>query len=507
LTEALVDRRSPHQERSVSIFRSDKPAQFSQNRTVMVNSRVQPCATIVDMTCRTTSRREFVKALAAAGGAVRLAGADEVSPNVLFFVADDLGWADVGYHGSPLRTPNIDRLARAGAELHQHYVGPVCSPTRCALLSGRYWSRFGVNSPQATQAMPFGTITLASALEARGYDTCISGKWHLGSLPEWGPGKFGFQHSYGALGGGTGPWDHRYKRGPYERNWHRNGQYADEEGHVTDLIAREAIRFLEARRNAPFFLYVPFTAVHHPLDEPRMWLEKNKHVDERRWQYAACVQHMDDAVGRIIAALENNGHRRNTLVVFTSDNGAMGNAANDLELYPGKYENGLLGDNKPLRGHKGQLYEGGVRVPAFVNWPGRISPRRVDAPVSVVDWLPTISKLAGFQAERDLKWDGQDVWPLLTGGRQASDRILYWKGPGGRSFAIRSGDWKLVVHEAPAGKAGRTELFHLREDPYEQHDCAGRETEKVKNLSELLIREQARDDDAVPTKSGPSEGA
>jgi arylsulfatase A-like enzyme len=277
--------------------------------------------------------------------------------------------------------------------------------------------------------------------------------------------------------------------------------YVEEQGHVTDLIAREAIAFLKAKRRAPFFLYVPFTAVHHPLDEPKAWLEANRDIDERRRQYAACVQHMDDAIGRIIEALEKNGLTRNTLVLFTSDNGGMGNPASDLGLYPGKYESGLLGDNKPLRGHKTQVYEGGIRVPAFVNWPGRISPRKVDAPVSVVDWLPTLSKLAGFRPERDLKWDGRDVWPLLTGERQPTERVLYWKGPGGRSFAIRSGDWKLVVHEAAAGKLRRTELFNLRADPYEQHDLAAIEKQTLTRLNELLVREQSHDDDAVPVRS------
>jgi arylsulfatase A-like enzyme len=455
---------------------------------------------MVPMNFRTPNRREFVRGLLATGAAGRLRAAAESAPNVLLIVADDLGWADVGYHGSALRTPNIDRLARGGAELHQHYVAPVCSPTRCALLTGRYWSRFGVNNPQATQAMPFGTVTLASALKARGYETCITGKWHLGSLPEWGPRRFGFDHSYGALGGGTGPWDHRYKRGPYTRNWHRDDEYVDERGHVTDLIAREAIGFLEARRRAPFFLYVPFTAVHHPLDEPRKWLEANGHIEEQRRQYAACVQHMDDAIGRLIATLEKNSLRRNTLVVFTSDNGGMGNPARDLDAYPGEYRNGLLGENKPLRGHKGQVYEGGIRVPAFVNWPGRISPSRVDAPLGVIDWLPTISKLAGFQSERDLKWNGQDIWPLLTRQARASARDLYWKGSGGRSFAMRSGDWKLVVHNAADGNGRSVELFNLGEDPYEERDRAASEPETVMRLNRLLVHERSLDDDAVPAR-------
>ena len=266
------------------------------------------------------NRREFLGAGLACAAAGRLSGAAGRLPNVLLIVADDLGWADVGYHGSTLRTPNLDRLARGGVELEQHYVAPLCTPTRSALLTGRYWSRFGNTSPQAEQVLPFGTVTLASALKSRGYETCITGKWHLGSLPEWGPRKFGFDRSYGALGGGTGPWDHRYKRGPYTRNWHRDDQYVDEQGHVTDLISREAIAFLEKRRQAPFFLYVPFTAVHHPVDEPAAWLDANRNIEADRRQYAACVQHMDDAVGRIIAALEKTGGRQDTLIVFTSDN-------------------------------------------------------------------------------------------------------------------------------------------------------------------------------------------
>ena len=276
----------------------------------------------------------------------------------------------------------------------------------------------------------------------------------------------------------------------------------EEKGHVTDLIAREAIRFLEMRRRAPFLLYVPFTAVHHPLDEPAEWLAANKHIDERRRQYAACVQHMDDAVGRILAALEKTGGRKNTLILFTSDNGAMGQPASDLKLYPGEYQNGLLGENQPLRGHKGQLYEGGIRVPAFVNWPGRIPKAKVNVPVHAVDWVPTLSKLAGYAPDRDPKWDGQDVWPLLTGKEaKPAPRDLYWKGPGGSSFAARSGDWKLVVQEARGDKKRTVELFHLGEDPYEQHDRAAAEPAVVARLEAFLKRQSERDDDAVPKRS------
>ncbi len=439
-------------------------------------------------------RRRFLGGTLGFAAATIARSAPERPPNVLLLVADDLGWADVGYHGSPLRTPNIDKLAHTGAELHQHYVAPVCSPTRTALLSGRYWSRFGVTSPQNNQAMPFGTVTLASALKSRGYETCITGKWHLGSLPESGPRKFGFDRSYGALAGGTGPWDHRYKQGTYTRNWHRNDEYVEEKGHVTDLIAHEAIRFLQAPRSAPWFLYVPFTAVHHPIDEPREWLEANKHIEERRRQYAACVQHMDDAVGRIVAAVEKIGARQTTVVVFTSDNGGMGQpAGKDLNAYPGAYQDGVLGENHPLRGHKGQVYEGGIRVPAFVSWPGRIAPCRVNSPVHAVDWLPTLSRLAGYPAQRQLKWDGQDVWPLLTGQAKAQSRDLYWKGPGSRSLAMRSGDWKLVVQKPGDESKPGIELFQLSDDPYEQKDRAAGEAKTVARLDALLKREQELD--------------
>jgi arylsulfatase A-like enzyme len=348
--------------------------------------------------------------------------------------------------------------------------------------------------------MPFGTVTLASALKSCGYETCITGKWHLGSLPEWGPRKFGFDSSYGALGGGTGPWDHRYKRGPYTRNWHRNDEYVDEEGHVTDLIAREAIAFLEKARHKPFFLYVPFTAVHHPLDEPAQWLQTNQDIAENRRQYAACVQHMDDAAGRIMATLEKRGYRRNTLVMFTSDNGGMGAPASDLAAYPGSYRSGLLGRNEPLRGYKGQLYEGGIRVPAFVNWPGHIPTRKLNAPVHAVDWVPTITRLGGYRAAQDPKWDGLDVWPLLTGKAQPSVREFYWKGPGGRSLAVRSGAWKLLVFDDADAAKRRCELYRLDDDPLEQHDRSASEPATVARLEGLLRRLRERDNDAVPPR-------
>ncbi len=420
-------------------------------------------------------------------------------PNIVVIVADDLGWADVGYHGSPIPTPNIDRLVRGGVELDQHYVAPMCTPTRAALLSGRYWSRFGNTSPSNTQVFPSGTVTLARALSSQGYETGITGKWHLGSLPKWGPKKFGFDRSHGSLAGGVGPWNHAYKRGEYTRTWHRNDTLITEEGHVTDLIAAESVGFVESPREGPFFLYVPFTAVHHPLDEPPEWLRRGREADPERSQYAASTMHMDDAVGRIVKSLETAGQRGNTLIVFFSDNGGTINPADgDNARYPGDYpKNEPLGRNEPLRGRKTQVYEGGIRTPAVVNWPGRLKPRKVHSLLHVVDWMPTLCKLVGVPSTTDLKWDGRDIWPILSGETTTPEpRVLYWQGVSRRSAALREGDWKLVVHRKKGGD--QLELFDLVADPSEKEDLSAAQPQRVAKLKQLLADETARDNDAVP---------
>lgn len=279
--------------------------------------------------------------------------AESALPNIVFILADDLGWADVGFHGGIAPTPQLDRLASEGLELAQHYVAPVCSPTRTGLLTGRCWSRFGVTNPQNERALPWDTVTLPKALQAMGYDTCLTGKWHLGSLPEQGPNHFGFTHSYGSLAGGVSPWNHRYKQGPFTKTWHRNEKLIEEKGHVTDLIAAEAVDWLNSRKDRPFFLYVPFTAVHLPVKEPDEWLRRvpdTIHGEVPR-HYAACVMHLDDAVGKIIAALEKNKLRENTLIVFTSDNGGSTVENNDLKYPDDNCPSGKLpGNNRPWRG-------------------------------------------------------------------------------------------------------------------------------------------------------------
>lgn len=419
-------------------------------------------------------------------------------PGFVFIIADDLGWADVAFHGGNAQTPHLDKLAAEGVELTHHYVAPVCSPTRTGLMTGRCWSRFGVTTPRNERALPWDTVTLPRALKSVGYETCLAGKWHLGSKPEWGPNHFGFDHSYGSLAGGVGPWDHHYKKGGFTETWHRNEKLLTETGHVTDLITKEACEWLSARKDAPFFLYVPFTAVHLPVKEPQERLSKVPAgiQDDVARHYAACVMHLDDAVGKIVATLEKIGRRNNTLFVFTSDNGGS-TAENNGQAYPpDDYPSGKLpGSNKPLRGEKGSVYEGGTRVPCIVSWPGTLKPGRHDFPVQIIDWMPTFSALAGFKPEKDPKWDGVNLWPQLAEGAVPPTRVLYTVAPGFKSRALRLEPWKLVEH-GEDGKA-RYELYDILADPGETNDLAALKPDVLATMKERLAVKAKADRDAV----------
>ena len=420
-------------------------------------------------------------------------------PNIIFIMADDLGWADVAFHGGNAPTPHLDRLAREGLELAQHYVAPVCSPTRTGLMTGRCWSRFGVTSPQNERALPWSTVTLPRVLQAAGYTTALTGKWHLGSLPAQGPNHFGFDHSYGSLAGGVSPYGHRYKKGAFVETWHRNEKLIVETGHVTDLITNEATRWIEAQGPAPFFLYVPFTAVHLPIKEPTEWVARvpaGVRGDVGR-HYAASVMHLDDAVGRIMAVLEKTGRRQNTLVVFTSDNGGSTVENNDPSYPDDECPSGkLTGNNQPWRGKKGDLYEGGTRVPTIVSWPGRAKPGKVSTPVHITDWVPTLAALTNYRAAGDLKWDGASLLPLLTAHTALPDRPLYGVAPGWHARSLRFGSWKLVV--SAEGSNASIELFDLATDASEKNNLAALQPERVQKMQAMLARAAARDRDALP---------
>jgi arylsulfatase A-like enzyme len=416
-------------------------------------------------------------------------------PNILFIVADDQGWADVGWHNREVQTPNLDALAATGVKLENHYVFPTCSPTRAALLTGRNPSRFGILGPiagRSEQAVPTETLSLADVLTSRGYTTSLVGKWHLGLRREAGPRKFGFMSTYGYFHGQIDPYTHRYKNG--DKTWHRDDEFIEEEGHATDLLAAEAVRRIEAAGGpAPFFLFLSFSVPHTPLAEDARWLKlyEGKVAEASRARYLAAVTHMDDAIGRVVAALERTGQRRKTLIVFTSDNGGP-RQSEDERNYEGRYDKqSVLANNKPLRGWKGEVFEGGIRVPALASWPGVLAPQVVNAPISALDWLPTLAKLAGSSPDPKARWEGTDIWPQLVGSAPAASRILYWKTA--RTSAVRVGDWKLVAPTTRKTGDAKTSLFNLIEDPYETTDRAADQPDRVKQLQAVLKQQQELD--------------
>jgi arylsulfatase A-like enzyme len=414
-------------------------------------------------------------------------------PNIVIIMADDLGSGDVGWHGGPYKTPNLDKLAKKSIRLERHYSLPVCSPTRSSLLSGRFNSRFGCVNPQNPRVFPFDTVTLASALKSEGYETALCGKWHLGSKVEWGPQKFGFDHSYGSLAGGVTAYSHAYKTGEFSKTWHRNGTLIEEDGHVTDLLTKESVGFIEKKRGGPFFLYVPYTAVHLPIDEPKEWLELYaKETDPGVKQYGACISHMDDGVGKILAALDRAGVRENTIVLFLSDNGGSSGTENNDPQYAGTHPSFKIPAlNGTLRGKKGQVYEGGIRTPALISWPGKLKPRDELSPIHVADWFPTFAAVVGYKPKNDLKWDGSDRWPILTGAAKPEPRVLYWVGPNNNSLALRKGDLVFIRQNKKPD-----ELYDLATDPDQKTDLAAKRPETVKEMTELLKKVSERDNDA-----------
>lgn len=432
--------------------------------------------------------------------------ADSPRPNIVFLLIDDLGYADCGFNGGKeIKTPRIDALAEGGAVLESHYVQPVCSPTRSALMSGRYPTRTGVYTvvrPHAKWGLPLNERTLAVALKEAGYTTAISGKWHLGEFdPAYLPMARGFEHQYGHYFGALDYFTH-VRDG--ELDWYRDQVPSKEEGYATHLIAQEACRIIAAQeKEKPLFLYVPFNGVHSPMQVPDSYLEPYANLSGPRRQLAGMLAAVDEAIGQITDALAEAGMRENTLIVFSSDNGGP-----------------RPGDNTPLRGNKGSLWEGGVRAAAFANWPGKIpAGQRITHPMHIIDWYPTLVKLAGATLEGSQPLDGKDVWSLLTEQAPSPhDYILSAQAPD--KAALRMGDWKLIVDRSASalgegkakgknkgkgkGKAnasaekqtGPLALFDLAKDPGETTNLADTEPERLaamrSKLDEILK-------DAVPS--------
>lgn len=412
------------------------------------------------------------------------AAAGAAPPNFVVILADDLGYGDLGCYGNTRNeTPHLDRMAAAGLRMTDyHSNGPMCSPTRAALLTGCYQQRFGKRldgalgpDPAPTNGLPPEAITLAELLKQKGYATGIFGKWHLGRHPRLLPTRQGFDEYVGLT---TGDGDHhtRISRGGEEDWWH-NETLVAEEGYTADLITQHSVDFLRRHREEPFFLYIPHLAIHFPWQGPDDPPHRQKGTDygDDKWgiipdrsnvapHVKAMIARLDVSVGKVMDALEELGLAQNTLVVFTSDNGGY-------ISYSGGFEN--ISSNGPLRGQKSTLYEGGMRVPAIFYWPDRIAPGVSTETVLSMDLFPTIARLAGVDIS-DLRIDGTDVGPLLFARAPVPARTLFWRG--GAERAVRQGPWKL--REDKNG----VELYNLDADLGETQDLAAEHPERVREL-------------------------
>ncbi len=406
-------------------------------------------------------------------------------PNIVVIVADDLGFADVGFNGAEdVLTPHIDDLAAAGTRFESLYVQPFCTPTRAAFMTGRYPIRYGLQTfvitPGQTYGLPHSERTLASALQDVGYKTYIIGKWHLGHADQsfW-PQNRGFDYFYGTT---LGEVDFYTKERAGSVDWQRNGALLDEQGYFTDQLTRDAVRIIEQQStDKPFFLYLPHLAVHAPYQAPQHYIDRVSGIeDETRRVYAAMAAALDDSVGEVIAALERKGLRDNTLLLFFSDNGGI--AEYDAAAAMAKGDKPAPADNSPFRGSKGGLYEGGVRSAAFINWPGRIEPGAIAEMVHVVDFFPTLVKLSSGSVESENALDGKDIWPVITGDAPSPHADILINAEIHRG-AVRKGRWKLVKN---AALPSSNELYDLESDVAERENLAHKHPEKVKELEDVL---------------------
>jgi len=387
-------------------------------------------------------------------------------PNIVLIVADDLGYANMGSQGlKDIPTPHIDSLAKNGVRFTNAYVScPVCSPTRAGLMTGRYQQRFGheFNPGPAEQAdgnfgLPLSEVTLADRLKTLGYSTGAVGKWHLGYRPEFHPQKRGFDEFFGFLGGA-----HPYFTAGSGNPILRGVEPVEEKEYLTEAFAREAGSFLDRRKNSPFFLYLAFNAVHAPMQAPERQLARFATLaDPQRRTYAGMLGALDDAVGLVLAKLRQAGLEQNTLILFVSDNGGPTRVTTSR--------------NDPLDGYKGQVLEGGIRVPFLMQWRGRLPAGRVyDRPVIALDIHPTVVAAAGGTLPANL--DGVNLLPHVTGDQQDEPhQALYWRF--GAQYAIRQGDWKLakIAEEPPR-------LYNLARDIGESKDLAAVHPDKLREL-------------------------
>jgi arylsulfatase A-like enzyme len=413
-----------------------------------------------------------------------LDAAEPKKPNIVVIVADDLGYADVGFHGcKDIPTPHLDALAKSGVVCTNGYVShPFCSPTRAGLLTGRYQQRFGhEENPKwlpndKDVGLPLDQVTIADMFKKAGYSTGAIGKWHLGAHPSFHPNRRGFDHYFGCLGGGHQYLEHNtFKTDPMKARQEyfiplvRNETPVEESEHLTDVLSREAVAFVARQKEKPFFLYYAFNAPHTPLQATPKTLERVKGItDEKLRKYAALICGMDDAVGQLMSKLKETGQLDNTLVFFFSDNGGPVGTVNCR--------------NTPLRGAKGQMYEGGIRVPFVVSWPKVLKPGQFESPVSSLDVFSTSVAVAGAESPKGVTLDGINLLPLLQSeAKSSSDRALFWRTGGGEAFAMRKGPYKLVKPNAKS-----TELYDLTTDLGERTNLARSKPDVLESMQKQL---------------------
>lgn len=396
-------------------------------------------------------------------------GADTRKPNLLVIYADDLGYGECGVYGcKDIPTPHIDSLAHNGVRFLQGYVAATyCSPSRAGLMTGRYPTRFGheFNAVARRSGLSLQETTLAQRLKGMGYATCAIGKWHLGESAEYRPLQRGFDEFFGTLN--NTPFYHPTnfidsRVSPEIR------EITDPEFYTTEQYAQRAVDWLGKRQTESWFIYLPFNAQHAPLQAPQKYLDRFPNLTDKRKIFAAMMSGMDDAIGRVMSKIREMGQEEHTLVFFIGDNG--GPTPNTTS------------NNGPLRGYKMQTFEGGPRVPFIAQWKGKIPAGKVyEYPVMNLDVLPTIIAAAGGKIEPAWKLDGVDILPFVTGQNSARPHeTMYWRfGP---QWAVRQGDWKLVVSN---GGSGKPELYNLAVDIGESKDLATVETAKVAELQKL----------------------
>jgi len=406
-------------------------------------------------------------------------------PNILVIVADDLGYADLGFQGGKdIPTPHIDSIAAAGIRFTNGYVsGPYCSPTRAGLLTGRYQQRFGHEFNPGGEGggggnglgLPLSETTIANRFKDAGYVTGLVGKWHLGSGPKFHPQQRGFDEFYGFLGGAHTYFDKS------EAAVMRGTAKISEPEYLTDAFGREAVSFIERHQQQPFLLYLAFNAVHTPMEADKDRLAKFQSIEaKQRRTYAGMLSAMDDAVGRVLKSLRAAQLEEQTLIFFISDNGGPTMQGTTINA----------SNNAPLRGSKRTTLEGGVHVPFLIQWKGHLAAGKVyDNPVIQLDIQPTALAAAGIDVKSDAKFDGVNLLPFMTGKASGvPHETLYWRL--GEQNAIRHGDWKLVQYDLnvdsyPSRGVTAPRLYHLKDDIGEANDLAAKHPEKVSELNGL----------------------